>query len=94
MLLFSLIFSFASHAVEIAVIDQARNEELLISFTEESLYAAIDKAWVTNRCKIRYTFTGSLKENFAPRACRAEAIKFILNTGYKPLDNSGRVFSR
>lgn len=89
-----LLFSFTSYAAEVAVIDDTKNGELMISFTEEPLYAAIDKAWATHGCKTRFNFNGALKETFAARACRAETIKFLLNAGYKPLDNTGRIFSR
>lgn len=94
MIFFVLLFSLPSVAVEVAAIDETKSGDIIISFTDESLYTALDKAWITHNCKARYTFSGALKETFAPKACRAEALKFILNTGYKPLENSDRTFSR
>ena len=89
-----LMISFSVHAVEVAVIDETKTGDLMISFTDESLFTALDKTWLTYNCKTRFVFSGARKETFTSRSCRAETIKFILNTGYKPLDHSGRIFSR
>lgn len=93
-ILFSLLFSYLVFAVEVAVIDETKSGDLLISFTDESLYAALDKTWATQNCKTRFSFSGVLKETFTSKACRAETIKFVLNSGYKPLDSFGRSYSR
>lgn len=89
-----LVVSFSAIAVEVAVLDETRNgTEIMFSFTDETLYPALDKLWVTSPCKTRFTMNGFLKENYANRWCRAELVKFIMNSGYKPID-LGRTFTK
>lgn len=81
-------------AAEVAVIDDTKTGDIMVSFTDDSLYAALDKTWISSTCKTRSIFNATVKETFTTRACRGETVKFILNNGYKPLDSIGRLFSR
>lgn len=87
--------SFHAVSAEVAVIDDiGSSSEISIAFTDEALYAAMNKAWAMIPCKTRFNFTPNYKVTATSSFCRAEVVKFILDSGYKPLDSFGRVFTK
>ncbi len=93
-LFLGLLVSASLHAAEVAVIEDAENgTEIVYYFTDDSLHASLEKAWLQIPCKPRLNLLGSLKENYVLRGCRAELVKFLLNSGYKTID-LGRTFAK
>ncbi len=89
-----LVLSVSASAVEVAVIDEWKNgSEIMFSFTDETLLPSLDKLWITSPCKTRFSMNGFLKETYTNRWCRAELVKFLMNSGYKPID-LGRTFTK
>jgi len=52
----------------------------------------LDKQYMAHPCRVRSTQNGAnpiIRENTVARSCRGEIVKFLLNAGYKPIDQKG-----
>lgn len=91
-----LLFSVSASATEVATVDLIQNKTtsaVLLSFSDASLYQALDKTWSAHQCKTWFTMSSPTRETYAPKACRAEVIKFLLENGYKSL-GSDKTFTK
>jgi hypothetical protein len=88
------LLSFSLFAAEVVTLSKSRTgPEVQFMATDESVVQAVEKTFLTHSCKVRTNLTATtLKEYFVPSSCRAELMKIILNSGYKPLD--ARTFTK
>lgn len=88
-LLILSLLSMNLFAAEVATLNLARaTKELNISFTDEALFQAAEKQFMTHPCRLKtnMNININMREISVPDTCRAELTKFFLNAGYKPID--------
>ncbi len=84
-----LLLSLNAMAIEVATVEETKPyTDVMFVFTDESLYSGLEKQWMTKSCKSRIVINNSVRENYAIRACRAEIVKFLLDSGYKTIDQA------
>ncbi len=76
-------------ASETAVLYDSKNQtDLRIVFSDFTLNAAAEKYFPTVNCPVRFSAPNIVRENILHYVCKAEAIKFLLNNGYKRIDRN------
>ena len=87
--LISVLLSSSLLASETAVIyDHPSITDVRFVFTDPMMNTAADKYFSTTTCQLRFQAANSVRENIVTQPCKAEAIKFILNSGYKNIDRN------
>lgn len=92
-LLLLICLTNAVYAVEVAILDtSSKLTELQFTLTDDALFQVLDKQYMAHPCRVRSTQNGAnpiIRENTVARSCRGEIVKFLLNAGYKPIDQKG-----
>jgi hypothetical protein len=87
LVVFLCLFSTPGFALETATIAES-TIELRLVFTDPSMTPLVDRYFQTNTCAVRYGMSGSIRENQFALNCKAEIVKFLLNSGYKRMDTN------
>ena len=76
--------AFAVEVITITIPGPSANEVKLV-FTDQNFQSTTEKFFLAKGCKMRISINGmaSVRENYFPKVCRAEIIKFILDNDYK-----------
>lgn len=93
-LMLFMTLSFSAYSAEVATfVESSTASELQLMFTDPAMNELLDKTYQMHHCKVRFSQSGTtlqgqiaFRENFLPRVCKGEIIKFILGAGYKNID--------
>lgn len=86
LILFFLLFTPA-FAVEVATLQVLKpSQDQVLVVTDDAFRVELEKFFMARNCRSRQIINATIpgiNENHFPKSCRAEVIKFLLNSGYK-----------